>query len=1275
LQSSEVDISGCTFYNNEALEDGGGVFANNPSTNSNINNNTFESNDASGNGGGLFVSSCSNQISIDDNTFISNTAYNGGGIYFDDLDISYPSTITVNTFNNNIATNNGGGLFVSATTLETFNEGVFNGNQAENGAGAFISETEISNFTYNDFDNNTANTRGGGAYLNESKIKLKLCKIINNNASNGDGGGVCIIGEHSSGDDNEFFNNLIAVNTASGNGGGIYTERSFVSYNNTIADNQAQYGAGGGIFNSFSTATIVNTILWGNTATANPQAYPTPDGNIGYSYSCCPTVANCPTCTTADPDFIGGGNYGIYYNSSCYNTGNKGIPYLSEDLIGAARIVDNEIDIGAYEDPTVHVCGQLANINTTWTNQNDNGIDYVILCDFEIQSGYSLDIAHGVEIGFYGSYKIDVNGTLTTPTSDGNLILFHGIDVNTWEGIRFISNSNTSNLSYCEITDVDKPSTGSCLPWNPDYSGAVYIDNSPNITISHCKIHDNQVCSHGGGVFILMNSDVTIYKNEIYNNISSGAGGGIYVHGNSSPDISENSIINNSASSHGGGIAVYSGQPKIYLNIIEDNVSGNCGGGFYNSSTDAITIEFYNNLLDNNTANINGGGLYVANNTKTNIYNCTIADNTATNGSGGGIYQGATTSFSSINNIVWGNDAYYSSHDQTYPAPDGNNGYSYCCIENSTTPIPNCSTCVIDNPNFIGSGNYMISYLPDVTYPAKNESSCYNNGNSSFAPSANDLEGNDREIHGTIDIGAYEDPCYYGEFCNLNWTNNPEDGIDYIVSGPMSIPLNCSLSISPGTTIAFKKTAAIINEGTIIAKDVTHSNYITFTAFDEDDGWYGIDLSYNSNNNEFEYCIFEKVKKTVAGGKNDFNSSGTVYLEESDNTSFAFCIFRNNSVSHAGGGLFFWKSTADVSNCEFNYNQTTSTKGGGIFMKYPGSSSHSITKCTFTGNIAEAGGGGISLNGVGTISISGSTFSQNKTNTGMADMKAGGGAMLILAKADDIDATIFNCQFSNNEAINDATHSRGGGILAYNPDPTNYTLELEIYNSTISSNEADADGGGIFLHDCHSSVKIYNSYIQGNSAEGDGGGIYIDELDNTAPLLYNNLITGNEANGNGGGIYFESSNPNIYSCTIADNEVGGAGGGFYSPGTSSYPDVLNTIIYDNSPDEVDFAGDDADDDDAFYNYCNIDDFTGFPTDYDNIDSPPLWVDGYHVKYGTTTPYTPQSPCINTGQPSYTPPGSPPYYDLDGNARVADSRIDMGCYENDNSNPDWRDCFQ
>jgi parallel beta-helix repeat protein/predicted outer membrane repeat protein len=1007
--SSEVNINNCTFLNNEVVEDGGGVFVDNPSTSTNFYMNTFESNDANGNGGGMYISNCSNQISFEGNSFTNNTALLGGGIY--------------------------------------------------------ISLTAISDFLSNDFDNNDATDHGGGICLVESSIVCKLSEILENQALSGEGGGIYILGTHSSGSSNKFLNSLIAQNVAYSNGGGIYSDQDFVSCNNTIADNQAQNGAGGGIFNGSPNGDITNTIIWGNTATSNPQAFPDPDGNDGYSYSCTPSIVNCPTCTTSAPDFIGNGNYRVSYVSPCYNAGDNSVQYLTVDLDDVNRVINNTIDIGAYEDQTIHVpCGQLTSLS--WTDHNDNGIDYIVNCDIEIASGQTLTIGPGTEIAFNGAYKLDINGVMVISASQGEIVKFNATSGNTWKGVRIINNSNTMNIHHCEFTDIFKHTTGSCAV-NADYAGSIYIENSSNITLSNNIIHDNEVCSQGGGIYVTTSSSINISFNEIYDNIAYSDGGGISI-GTSTSAIA------------------------VYNNLIDNNLSVDNGGGIANQS--GYSPVFHNNVISNNQARDNGGGIYMNNGSATEIYNCTVVNNSVNNGVGGGFYHDDNSYVLCINNILWDNVA--PQNDNVFMHTGCTYTYENNISDYTTINSLTCTDCISENPVFYST----------VDFTPTSFTSCFENGQSLTFPTSYDFNGKDRLVNTDYDIGAIEmqSEIVCGSIPNnQTWTDRNEYGIDYYVPCNIDIPSANTLNIDPGTTIGFEESISLTINGTLNAIG-NSQNRIVFTAVDQNDGWYGLMFGKYTTSNTYDglsildYCNIEFVNKNnQSSTTNNYheNYNGAIYIYSGSNAEIEIsnCIIQNNQVPGYGGGIQCIDCLEDIKINGNNITQNSSSlKGGGISI------SHYISRCkveilnnNITNNSTYIGGGGIwidNIYGLGNdVLISGNYIYNNTTygdNSSILGTLTGSGGGIGFNTSTPL---IINNIIDNNFSYETSTSFNfgvGGGIYMIGDMFSFY--QPMILNNQITNNYAEVNGGAIYLKN-FMFPRIYNCTIVKNRVENNPG--------------------------------------------------------------------------------------------------------------------------------------------------------------------------------------------
>ncbi|MCX6271594.1 MAG: FG-GAP-like repeat-containing protein, partial [Bacteroidetes bacterium] len=246
--------------------------------------------------------------------------------------------------------------------------------------------------------NNLANYGGGGIFLQNSSIIIKnsvishnLCdgvwgpfgagigctgsspllenvKILDNILvqGNGMGGGIALW----DGSSPKIINCLIAGNVATNTGAAIdawYGSNPLI-VNSTIVGNSALiYWGGYAVSFTECQATIKNCLIWGNTAGQIILSPYVPHNNFNSilvrytdveggteaigSYS--PDNMDWDTTNfSSNPQFYGNGNYSILPNSPCIDKGTpdaSGLFLPGFDLAGNLRIVNNRIDIGAYE--------------------------------------------------------------------------------------------------------------------------------------------------------------------------------------------------------------------------------------------------------------------------------------------------------------------------------------------------------------------------------------------------------------------------------------------------------------------------------------------------------------------------------------------------------------------------------------------------------------------------------------------------------------------------------------------------------------------------------------------------------------------------------------------------------------------------------------------------------------------------------------------------------------------------------------------------------------
>ena len=323
---------------------------------------------------GIYINGSSPVI---ENNYIINNSYSdwyyvGGGIVIENSS----AKILNNIISNNDMAYHGGGIYINNSVNVLIENNSIDSNMVNSGygvsfgAGIHIDSSYYITIRNNSICNNYNNFGyGGGIYLSRSDH----IKILNNNISNNinrrNGGGIYTI----SSSDISIIGNLLYNNHARSVGGGIYYEDSeILMANNSIcfnkADNLSNFGKGGGIYCLNSNPVIHNTILFSNTAvTSGDQVYLDANSDPDFFYSniegglsafgLADTVVynglyenNIET----DPQFMLSGDhpYNLEIISPCINAGNPdtiGLNIPEFDLAGNIRIVQDTIDIGAYE--------------------------------------------------------------------------------------------------------------------------------------------------------------------------------------------------------------------------------------------------------------------------------------------------------------------------------------------------------------------------------------------------------------------------------------------------------------------------------------------------------------------------------------------------------------------------------------------------------------------------------------------------------------------------------------------------------------------------------------------------------------------------------------------------------------------------------------------------------------------------------------------------------------------------------------------------------------
>ena len=713
--------------------------------------------------------------------------------------------------------------------------------------------------------------------------------------------------------------------------------------------------------------------------------------------------------------------------------------------------------------------------------------------------------------------------------------------------------------------------------------GGLYNDNC-RLVVANCTFEEN--AAFNGGAIFSAGGTLAVYESIFVANLASQ--GGALVNLNGHMTLTRCVLRNNA---EGTIFCFGNGALQVESCVFDNNY-----GGWHTidcSSTDNV-IEVINSLFTHNA----GGAINSGYNSLL-IVNSTLVDNHTTT-FGGGVCC-SYGSLSAVNCIMRGNTAEWNG-DEIFGA-DASITVSYSCIAGG----------------YPGTGNININPLfrapASEDYHLQPDSPCIDTGDNSAVPPSitTDLDGNERIMFRTVDMGAYEfqgpmiifvDDDAAGANDGLSWADAykflqdalamASKGCEIRVAQGIYKPdQTISLIPSGGRTATFQLKNGVILKGSYAGvteprpdvRDVnTYESILSGDLLGNDASASPIDprldnsLHVITGSGTDATAVLDGFTIT-AGNANQVNpylspyAHGGGIFNEGGSPTVANCTFIANSAAYFGGGICNWQGSSPVlTNCTFADN-SADNRGGGV---YNWSSRPKLNNCTFSNNQARLYGGGLYGEG-------------------------------------DSDATVTDCTFSGNWT--DEAGGGGGAICNNNSDT--------IIANCIFTNNTGKNHGGAIANQTYSRPTIVNCLFVGNKAGLFGGAI--DNINYTRPAITN--------------------------CTFVANSApaGRAVACYGEPPTGpSNVQVTNCILRDGG-DEI------AKKDDSTITVTCSDIQGGWPGE-GNINADPLFADPCDANFRLR----PRSPCINAGDNAAVPPSVTT--DLDGRPRIIGRAVDMGAYE-------------
>ncbi len=463
---------------------------------------------------------------------------------------------------------------------------------------------------------------------------------------------------------------------------------------------------------------------------------------------------------------------------------------------------------------------------------------------------------------------------------------------------------------------------------------------------------------------------------------------------------------------------------------------------------------------------------------------------------------------------------------------------------------------------------------------------------------------------------------------NLSGTNFWNADTVFVI-GDIHLDQESNLTIDSGTSVIFMDAFSFTSEGVIDANGCPQDS-IRFTAYSADGihrQWKGIHLIGATG--DFLHCVFEDVDGYDGAY---YYMGGAIQARDGGNLILDQCRI-SDCVASCGAGVSLSRSECEIIDCIFT-NNIAELDGGALYVE---NSQLQVHGCAFIANQAMDGAGFLINHCEDLILIEDNIFRANIAS------RSGAGGLAIVS----------TLRFEECEFIDNVAGLYGGAML----------LDMNDFDAVqcLFRNNQGIRGGAIYIF---MGYYDFETCIFDRNSATYGGALHTREA-NIYPAIVNCLFTANTAQ-YGGAFYGQEKNkPYFYNCTFAANQAS-SGSVLYSMRVTSY--FINCLMWGNPSDDS-------------YVYYHEHLTTGSPCFYNSlIEGGEDAVGGPGISPGSFNYIDMQE-----GDPLYVLEGDHPYsiqegscaidkghpdssanpltaFDIAGNERVVNNRIDIGCYE-------------
>lgn len=748
-----------------------------------------------------------------------------------------------------------------------------------------------------------------------------------------------------------------------------------------------------------------------------------------------------------------------------------------------------------------------------------------------INNSSIVDGGGAVSLNLYASYDalpiVTTSLSITDSTFSGNTAN-NGGAVYAFDSthVYMTNDSFSNNTASASGGAVEVLGAGTLSVTNGTFSGNSASDNggalvsqaNGSTAILGVAFSNNSTLSGDGGAIYAVQGPISVTNSVFTSNASARDGGAVNAQSSVAASFTNSTFTGNTAARNGGAIEAqlinavdvqFGSAVSVNNSNFTGNTAGNAGGAVDVQSSSSAAVD--GSTFTGNVSTADGGAIRSLSNTTTTLSGDTFSNNSAT-GNGGAIASSSTSTFSVTSSHFTNSHsgakggAVYAFEGVSFSFTQNTFAGSSAIFGGAIDVIGAGSTTILNNTFDTGSAITGSELNLQLIVTINGLSSADSNMLSNLVVNNTHLLSGEINLFGLnlanilyVDVNNTSGLLQTG----ADWAHALSDL--QLVSFLFGIPANWHMAFANGVYVM--PSTIYMTGGTITLEGGgpgVYGSAVSSTIFQ------GQNVGSSGGINITAVDALHPTNVTIAGVTFKNYTGAAVHASSGANLTLTNDSFTTNSFTFDSLNRFaavYAVGAGNISVSGSTFSNNTSQSSGAAL--YAGNNqSLTVSSSTFSNNTSLMGGAIYAFNN-GSFTVDASTFSGNKALKQLASVlnqnTGSGGA--IFSSSNGI-TTLSGDTFTNNQATN-----AGGGAISTIGE------QLSIDGSTFTGNIAAQGFGGAIVGVFDSALSITDSSFSGNTSSSDGGAIRLTVLDDsTVVSVVNSTFTGNSSVSFGGAL-------------------------------------------------------------------------------------------------------------------------------------------------------------